>query len=228
MEGQPRFEKNQNSPARNPLPWSEFSQLPQQERQQLIEATAQEILGSLRGRATEFKEMNQLYAVLKGEQMVVRRDSPERILETIEDSAPIHINFPKGERYSNAVLWSAKEGTRGLENAYLEGYGQANGVVAVMGIKQSALPDIMEMPDATKHFAGLDRSLVRSVQGTINPADILFVTVRIPAESFSEKDMTESELDAFAEFLDKKDSGGKVAPLFIHRGFLFTDHLTKQ
>lgn len=230
MEGQPRFETNKKagSVARNPLPWKEFSQLPPVERQQVMETTAQEVLDFFRSHATEYAEVSKLYSVLKGEDMVVRRDSPERILGAIEDNAPMSIEFPKGERYSNAVLWSAKEGTRGLENAYLEGYGQANGVVTVMGVRQSAISDIVELPDATNRFAGLDRSLVRSVQGIINPQDILFVTARIPASAFPKKEMTSAELEKYEEIAEAKKTDERAEPFFIHRGYLFTDHLKKQ
>lgn len=193
-----------------------------------MNSTAREVLDFFRGHAVEYTNMNELYAVLKGEKMVVRRDSPERILEAIEDNSPISIEFPQGERYSNAVLWSAKEGSRGLENAYLEGYGQANGVVTVLGVRQSTFADITELPDATKHFAGLDRSLVRSVRGTIKPQDILFVTARIPADAFPKEEMSDTELEKYEEAVDAKKFGERAEPLFIHRGYLFTDHLEKQ
>lgn len=194
----------------------------------MMETTAQEMVDFYDERATQYSDMNKLYDVLKGEEMIVRRDAPDRIMQAIEDNTPLHIEFPPGERYTNAVLWSSNKGTRGLENAYLEGHGTANGVVTVMGVRREGVPDIIELPDSKRELAGLDRTLVRSVRGAIDPKDILFVTLRIPADAFPKNEMTGAELEKYEETAEAKASGERATPLFIHRGYLFTDHLKKQ
>jgi hypothetical protein len=160
--------------------------------------------------------------------MIVRRDSPIRILEALTEHENMHIDFPNGERYSNAVIWKPDQGVRGLENTYLEGYAEANGIVAVMGIKQDAINDIVALEDASQKFAGLDREYVRSIRGDIAPEDILFVSIRVPIFAFPEKDMTEEERGRYEEYAEQREGGKKVPPQFIHRGFLFTKNLRKQ
>lgn len=220
--------QHRNPVSRVPQSTEAFTKLPEAQKRELMENTSEHVLGFLREHAAEFTEMSRLYEALKGEQTIVRRDSPERILEAIESDTPIHIDFPEGTRYSNAVIWSAQDGPNGLQNAYLEGYGHANGIVTVMGVRRGAISDIEQLSDSAQRFAGLDRSLVRSIRGDIRADDILFVAVRVPAHVFRESDMTESERDRYDEFLSDKEEGKKVQPMFIHRGYLFTDHLTKH
>ncbi|HEY5383569.1 MAG TPA: hypothetical protein VIJ88_03385 [Candidatus Paceibacterota bacterium] len=229
---QPHFEKNPGGKAealsKTILPWSERSKLSPETREHITTTTSQEVLTFFREEAVEYDNLSHMYDVLKGQPLFVRRESPERILAALENNESLHIGFPEGERYSNAVIWSAAQSTRGLENAYLEGYGEANGVVTVMGFKQEAVHDVVSLDDASQKFAGLDRTYVRSIRGEVRPEDILFVSVRVPLFSFPEKDMTPEEQERYEEYEESKKSGAKTAPQFIHRGFLFTKNLEKQ
>jgi hypothetical protein len=137
---------------------------------------------------------------------------------------PITIDFPDEKRYSNAVLWNPTLGSRGLENTYMEGYGQFNSIVSIIGFRAGKDMNIENLPDASQKFAGLDRRYVRSIQGSIDPEDILFTSVRVPIFAFPEADMTDEELERKDAYFENRNAG----PAFIHRGFLFTKHLKKQ
>ena len=228
MEHTPFEERGHKALSQPILRREEIARLSKEAREQLTTKTSEEILNFFRTVAVEYKDVSQMYEVLRGQKMIVRRDSPEHIISAIEEHEPLHVGFPKGERYSNAVVWSSEQGTRGLENAYLEGYGTTNDVVSVIGVKQDAITDITALDDASQKFAGLDRRFVRSIQGDIAPEDILFVSVRIPAFAYPESKMTAHERDHFEEWVEAKEEGKKVTPQFIHRGFLFTKNLEKQ
>ncbi len=240
QEGAPRQpQKQEKKPlTQNLLTTKELNELPKQEKKELIEKTGQETLNFFRTHATEYTDINKMYDALRGEPLIVRREDPERIIDALNNDESYSIDFPEGERYSNAVVWSGEQGVSGLNNAYLEGYGQVNGIVTVVGVKQEALHDVEAMDDAEQRFAGLDRTHVRSVKGEIGPKDIVFVTVRIPSIAFSEEEMSDSEYDRFdsykqqlEQFAAAKASGKEPklpTPQFIHRGYLFTDNLSKQ
>jgi hypothetical protein len=166
------------------------------ERDRVMTETAQELIGALRDSgAVEFKNISDMYAALRGTgKIIVRREDPERVLDLAVHHDPVAIDFPPGDRYSNAVEWEASLGSIGLSNAYMEGYGHINGAVTVAGFKKGTL-DIVSLPDAEQRFHGLDRTYVRSVKGEVKPEDILFVAARVPIAAYPESDMTETELD---------------------------------
>lgn len=228
MESFERAKRQSADLAKRALDSKALSALQPEVRTELISATGQELLTSLRSTgATEFRNINDMYAALRGVSIIVRRDSPDRVVELMADQEPIAIDFPEGQRYSNAVEWKPELGSRGLDNAFLEGYGQINGTVTVMGFKKESL-DVQSLPDAEQRFAGLDRAYVRSVKGEIRPDDVLFVSVRIPIFAYPEKDMTETELDLLDTYREFLRNGKKAPTFFVQRGFLYTDHLEKQ
>lgn len=196
------------------------------ERERVMADTAQELIGSLRKTdAVEFSNISQMYSALRGTgKMIVRREDPERVLELTVDETPVAIDFPPGERYSNAVEWESGLGSIGLSNAYMEGYGHINGAVTVIGFKRGTL-DIVSLPDAEQRFAGLDRTYVRSVKGTVAPEDLLFVATRVPITAFPESEMTEPELDLLDAYREFEKNGKKPPAFFVQRGFLYTKNL---
>lgn len=200
--------------------------LDKHERSKVMAGTAAELLGSLRETgAVEFSNLSEMYAALRGTgKMIVRREDPERVLELTVDQSPVSIDFPPGDRYSNAVEWESGLGPTGLSNAYLEGYGHINGAVTVIGFKKGSL-DIISLPDAEQRFAGLDRTYVRSVKGEVRPNDVLFVTTRVPITAFPEKEMTEPELDLLDAYREFEKNGKKPPAFFVQRGFLYTKNL---
>ncbi len=199
------------------LPYDKLAELPEHEKLKTIEVSALEIINTLkRSGATEFTDVRKMYAALGNTNLIVRREAPERIVESIELDLPIQITFPDGERYSNAVEWQPNLGSQGLNNAYLEGYSHLNGVVTVFGFKTDNQVDVQSLPDASQRFAGLPREYVRSVKGTVHKDAIVFVSVRIPFLSFPSSQMTPEELD----LLELIQSGEEKKPQFIHRGYL--------
>lgn len=203
----------------------ELTALPRPERDRVITESAHEIISELRATgAIEYTNMSEMYGILGNMDILTRRESPDRILEALATNTSILIDFPDDKRYSNAVLWNSTLGSRGLENAYLEGYGQFNSIVSVIGFRVDEKVDIENLPDASQQFAGLDRAYVRSIRGSIDPDNLLFVSVRIPIFAFPENEMTQEELERRDAYFENP----KASPAFIHRGFLFTDHLKKQ
>lgn len=206
----------------------DFSKLEMPERERLVAETAEDMIELFKEHgAEEFSDVSKMYRLLPHEEVFVRRDSPERILDLIANEKPLEISFPEGERYSNAVEWTKDLSNRGLENAYLEGYGQLNSLVTVIGFRKNSDIDVQILPDASQQFAGLDRSFVRSIQGTIAPEDLIFVSLRIPSFAYPEEKMTENELDRHQAYEDKRTDKGPSSPAFIHRGFLFRDNVEK-
>lgn len=207
----------------------ELTRLSRQERDHVIAETARQVLETFRSTdAVEYKEIKDMYIALKGMDILVRRESPERISEMIQTNHSFNIDFPEGQRYSNAVMWNSNLGSRGLENTYLEGYGQLNGIVTVFGFAPNDSMSIERLPDATQHFAGLDRTFVRSIQGAVHPEDVIFISVRIPIHVLPDEELTERELEARDTYNEKRDNRGHTIPTFVHRGFLFSKNLKKQ
>jgi hypothetical protein len=207
----------------------DFLSLPKQDRDLLMRDSAGETLSILRkSGALEYENIAEMYSALRGEELLVRREDPVKLLSAIADRESVEIDFPSEERYSNAVEWSPGLASRGLQNAYLEGHGQYNGTVAVVGFHKTEAMDVQSVADAAQNAAGLDREYVRSIRGSYSHEDIIFVTLRLPATAVKEIDMTERELDLYEEYKERSEQGELKNPLFIHRGFLFTDHLKKQ
>jgi hypothetical protein len=203
--------------------------MPESDRDRLIGESAESALALLRSSgAIEYPDVSAMYKVLEGQWMLVRREDPSRIFDLVTHQEPITIDFPEGERYSNAVEWTPTLGAAGLQNAYNEGYGQLNTVVMVAGFRNSGSIDVQALPDAAHRFAGLDRTHVRSIKGEVQPEDVLFVTLRIPSNAFPDSEMTDNEYERHHAYTERKQQGDAHNPAFIYRGFLFSNNLKKQ
>lgn len=191
---------------------------------ELIRNSAQSTLDALRqAGGIEYVDMSRLYNDIAGSgvtNLIVRREDPTKVLGAFAEGS-FTITFPDGERYSNAALWDPRAGAPGLDNAYLEGYGHLNHVVVVVGFLPNDDMDIVQLPDAQRQFAGIDRTRVRSVCGVVSDRDIVFVSVRIPAFAYPYDQMTQSERERYDDFLDTRTDGVQPTPMFIHRGFRF-------
>lgn len=211
------------------VPTERLVQMPHEDKKEVIGDFARALMEEMRaGGGVEYTRVSEMYVALRGEKIFVRREDPRRVVEAIADHEPISVGFPEGDRYSNAALWEPAQGVRGLDNAYLEGYGHGNSVVTVIGFRAPGGMDVQTLPDAKREFAGIDRTNVRSIQGEIHPEDILFVSTRAPIFAFPEEEMTEGELDILDRYSELRDRGMQVQPVFVHRGYLFTEHLKKQ
>jgi hypothetical protein len=103
---------------------------------ELIRETANEVLGSLESIEgfEEYADITSMYRALPYGELVVRRENPERLLKSLASGEPLEIQFVNDMPYANSVAWNPKaDGTRGIDNAFLEGYGHLNNVVMLYG-----------------------------------------------------------------------------------------------
>ncbi len=167
-----------------------------------------------------------MYDSVKGE-IVIRRDDPRKLEQTLARGLDLSLEFdPKlGGPYANSALWSKNAGNRGLENAFLEGHGHVDGLIAVVGFVPNQQMRIQAVPDLAGSLTGLDRSLVRSVSGTIALEDVRFIVLRMPIDHFPEEDMTDEELERLDEWrIEMK----RKNPVFIFRGLTFNQDRDRQ
>ena len=201
----------------------QFSKLPVPERQKIMGDTAREFMLALRqGGGEKFDDIGAMYSKLKGERLIVRRSNPEEVVSAVANNKSFPITYEHGTPYNNSVEWSSDMGTEGISNAYLEGYAHKNNIVAVYGFKpKGGEVEVVQLPHTEMRYGDMRREQVRSVSGTVSPENIRFVSLRIPAESYPEKEMTEDEQDRLFEHRQRIKGGTKTEPMFIHRGFLF-------
>lgn len=167
----------------------------------------------------QLSSVNELLKVLPSESFVVRRDDPLRVKELLSGKSDIVLTQDArlGDApYANAVEWWSNERSNGLEQAFLEGYGQYEGVVVVAGYRKSKLLKIQKIPELNKSFSDVNRSLSVSVHGELSRQDVAFLIVRTPIDRFNAAEMTPEELDEYEEW-----QLGPRKPLFIYRAFAF-------
>lgn len=201
-------------PGREPQPWKRAPESPEKRYEKA--RSMLETLGELDGYEAH-TDVSGMYQKMPSESLVVRRENPEQLLQMLSTGEPLHLRFVGDVPYANSVAWNPKrDGTRGLDNAYLEGYGHADGIVTVYGFRKPDDFYFEQHPESQQIFGGIERSRVRSAAGFV-PADaVRFVTVRIPLRSFPQDLMTEAEQDLLYEH----ENGYKSGPAFVYRGFL--------
>ncbi|MEK7080130.1 MAG: hypothetical protein AAB883_00495 [Patescibacteria group bacterium] len=185
-----------------------------------IRESSTEIIGQLEHLPDyeEFTDATALYRALPSETLVVRREDPVALLHTLVEQEPLPISFVGDTPYANSVVWNPRvDGTHGLDNAFLEGYGHANSVVTIYGFKKPEQFKLEQLQESMQRFAGIDRTRVRSASGLVPAEAIRFVLVRTPIQGFPEDRMTEEEKDRLWEF---KNENPKHTPSFVYRGFL--------
>lgn len=174
-----------------------------------------EIRGS--GEYEEYQDITSMYRALPSETLVVRRENPEHLMRMLDSGEPLNLQFVGGLPYANSVVWNPKvDGTRGIDNAFLEGYGHLDGIVTVYGFTKPDDFYLEQHPESTQIFGGIERSRVRSAAGFVPREAVRFITVRIPLRYFPESLMTEKEKDLLWEY----ENDGRTGPAFIYRGFL--------
>jgi hypothetical protein len=180
---------------------------------------AEQVLEGIResGEFDEYTDITSMYRELPSKTLVVRRENPEQLLQMLSSGEPLHIQFVGNVPYANSVVWDPRvDGTRGIDNAFLEGYGHLEGIVTVYGFEKPDDFYLEQHPESTQIFGGIERSRVRSGAGFVPREAVRFVTVRIPIRNFPESLMTEAEKDLLWEW----ENAGKKSPAFIYRGFL--------
>ncbi|NBS41628.1 hypothetical protein EBS80_03125 [bacterium] len=176
--------------------------------------------GFVRQGATMHENVNDVYRAFPGNRMIVRRDHPQRIEETLlrGEELPISLDAKVGAAYPNAVAWSSYDGLRGLENAFTEGFGHVAGLVAVVGFQPNDQMRVRDVEDLSGGLTGVDRSLIRCVAGMVSPDDLRFLVLRLPADRFPIEQMTSTEYEAFEEWNEQPRKG---EPMYIFRGLTF-------
>ncbi len=185
----------------------------------LSRETAQQIIDTLEGfqEYEEFTDINRMYRSLPNESLVVRRENPDNLMKTVTSGEPLSIQFAGNSPYANSVVWNPKvDGSRGIDNAFLEGYGHSNGIVTVYGFSRPEGFYLEKHNESEQVFAGVERGRVRCAAGLVPKDAIRFVTIRIPLLSFPKERMTEEEKDLLWEH----EVEGKTGPAFVYRGFL--------
>lgn len=168
----------------------------------------------------EFTDITKMYHALPSQELVVRRENPELLMRALTENEPVEIRFVGDTPYANSVVWNPKiDGSRGLTNAILEGYGHLNNVVMLYGFEKPEGMYLEQHPESSQVFAGIDRTRVRTASGYVPMESIRFVTMRVPINGFPESRMTEEEKDALWEY-GESESKNRV-PVFVYRGFLF-------
>ncbi|MCR4312459.1 MAG: hypothetical protein NUV56_04200 [Candidatus Uhrbacteria bacterium] len=163
-------------------------------------------------------DVNDIYRTVHDD-VIVRRDSPEVIGSSVGKGKDLVLALDEklGAPYANAVVWSSRHGSRGLENAFLEGHAHADGLVTVVGFTPEHIV-VQTVPNVAQAFTSIDRTLVRSATGNVTPDDVRFVLFRLPIDRFPVEEMTEAEYQRYEEW---NEEGGRRDPIFIFRGMTF-------
>lgn len=165
--------------------------------------------------------INAIDEVVPSGTVIVRREQPLKIFRALTGGEVLTIHPDVGHVYANAVEWKPSKGSRGLANAFTEGFGEYEGLVTVIGFRKSADMDISYPQGLEFYQPGLDRDLVRCVQGTMSMDDVRFVIFRVPIDRFPLEDMTFDEREKYEEWLESGHAIHK--PLFIFRAVTFPD-----
>lgn len=124
------------------------------------------------------------YFLKSGENLIVRREDPEKIYNLITKNSSIEVgnNMLGFSRYPNSALFGGAHGDiSGLDNAFTEGQLSAGGVVTTIGFhKNDERMTVLELPEEDVERNGKRRDKARSFGGTIKPEDIAFIIVRMP------------------------------------------------
>jgi hypothetical protein len=215
------FESQSSLPEKVPaLPIDAFTKLPQESQKEYATETFERMRALLTASGfSETENVTAMYAQLPKEDMIVRRENPEAIEQLLTDGS-YDISFVGDSAYANSVEWKPADGARHIRNAYFEGYGQKNSLVTIVGLRKSEQLNPEKLATSQEEFFGLDRTGVRSVQGTVMPNDVIFITLRLPVTHLDDTYLTEDEIDLKHEYLELKKAGKKPQPVFIHRGYL--------
>ncbi len=202
---------------------NKFEQATPQTRQELVRIFLSELLPRMEQVGGVFYEnVGDLYRKLPSPEYLVRRHHPESLLPALLEQKDLEIQFDPqqaerdGGRYANCAVWHPTAASRGLENAFLEGFTSFNGIVTVAGFHKGKDLNVEEIPKNMKQIGTLDRHAVRSADGKVHPEDIDFVILRIPAMMMPEDMLTDDEAIRLEQAQERGEKGTQV-----FRGFLF-------
>lgn len=199
----------------------EFHKTPRQEQNKLTSDTYTFFKESLiHAGYTEFTQPSEGYGHLPATSLIVRREDPLALLKLIGEKKPYTIMQEENERYENAVEWNPSlDGVKGISNAYSEGRGQLNSVVAVAGILPKNLT-VETLEHSSETIQNTDRHNIRSISGTVSPEDTLFISLRVPGHLFPPEEMTEEESEKLFDY-EESESQDIIPKIFmVHRTYI--------
>lgn len=183
--------------------------------------SADEILSALDSVDGLVRASNQRSVIteLSADTLVVRREDPDQILNLLHNGEPVSLSFVGGTPYANSVEWKPKiDGSRGLDNAYLEGFSHKNNIVTVYGFDKPEDFYLEQLDDSQRVFNGVDRTRVRAAAGFVPLDAVQFVTVRIPINVMREEDLTPEEQDSLFDYNTSEPVRRK--PVFVYRTYI--------
>ena len=170
--------------------------------------------------------VNELLQLPASQAFIVRRDDPMRIMSVLSGDGRVNLTRdPRlGDKpYANAIEWQADQRHGGLEQAFLEGHGQFEGLVTVAGYRKTDDLRVTKLSELANNLTDVDRRFSISVEGELSTENLAFLITRMPIDRFDVDDMTPSEL----ERLENWQSDSKQVE-FIYRAFLFPEHLEER
>ncbi len=168
---------------------------------------------------TEHQDSSAGYKSLPDKKIIVRREDPRNLFELFNTPEGYSIGF-EDERYANCVEWSPlTDGSRNIYNAFMEGFTNMNGIVAVIGFEPDAEQDLVTVDEVAQSAHGLDRRGVRSYQGAVTAPAVKFITLRMPGHLISEQHLTDEEIDRVDEYQEQIEMGGKGTPVMVFRTY---------
>lgn len=170
--------------------------------------------------------INVINDVVDDKGVIVRREHPVKLFQLITGHEPLSIRPDDGLVYANAVEWKPSKGSVGLATAFTEGFGEYEGLVTVIGFKKNRDMNVVYPRGLASYQAGMDRDLVRCVQGEMFLDDLRFVIFRIPADRFPIEEMTLVERDKYEDWLDERETPRK--PFYIFRAVTFSSEEKKN
>lgn len=217
----PQNTTHKHSPDIPSIPMDMFLSLPLDKQAAVTEKTYEGIRALLEQNGfSEHGDVNEVYRSLPSETaMVVRNENPDAVI-TLLTKGSYNIGFTGDIPYANCVEWKPSDGARHLRNTYLEGFGNKNGIVTIIGIDEHSALTTKKLPDSTEQFLELDRDGVRSTSGTVELKDVAFITLRMPLTLYPEHKLTDDELDRKHEYEQRTKGGEKLDPVFVQRGFI--------
>jgi hypothetical protein len=206
-----------------------FFDMPPERKKEIVGLAVETIRQAMTEIGGIYREnVNEVYEAASGQNLIVRRENPEILVETIAAGEGLELQLDQevpGE-YPNCALWRYDLGAQGLRNAFLEGHAQLGGLVTVVGFKKGAGLEITKVkPDNVQvETSDLDQNLVRIARGTVKPEDIEFVILRAPAGYLPENELTEQERAKLEKNLKDNE---RREPVQIFRGFAFNEAAEK-
>lgn len=165
------------------------------------------------------EDVSTIYRAINHE-IVVRRENPIALIESVSYHEPLELKFEGDIPYSNSALWQIKQGSEGLKNTFEEGFSSVAGIAYVAGYEKTHLsiqkPTSSDVGTTKYSSSGqvLSREHVVASHGSVDPDDIDFIVVRIPISYMKEDELRDEEIDG-----GDNNRDGKLK--YVFRGVLY-------